>query len=111
MTVNSENLSGLLEKAIRKEDLPVGFAQTIERYYAPLADHLAEVHRGHSNGPLIVGINGGQGSGKSTLAQFLRLLIEKAHSLKTAVISLDDLYLTRADRTVDQLETRSCTLR
>lgn len=46
---------------------------------------------------LVVGICGAQGSGKSTLAAALagRLI---AHGLPTAVLSLDDLYKTRAER-------------
>jgi D-glycerate 3-kinase len=44
-----------------------------------------------------VGIAGAQGSGKSTLAQSLALLLD-SRGLKTTVLSLDDLYLPRAER-------------
>jgi D-glycerate 3-kinase len=47
--------------------------------------------------PLVVGICGPQGSGKSTLTEGLAPLLE-ARGLRTAVLSLDDLYLTRAER-------------
>lgn len=94
-----ENLASLLESTILAERLPVDFGQTIKRFYMPLADHLVRAHGKHSKaGPLVVGINGGQGSGKSTLALFLKLLLEEGHGLKTVVLSLDDLYLTRAER-------------
>ncbi len=46
-----------------------------------------------ASGPLVVGICGAQGSGKSTLAAELATRV--AH---TFVLSLDDLYLTRAAR-------------
>jgi D-glycerate 3-kinase len=96
----SQILEHKITALIEAERLPAGFGQTIERFYRPLADHLAGVRNEHSKaGPLLVGINGGQGSGKSTLALFLKLLLEEGHSLKTAVLSLDDLYLTRAERT------------
>lgn len=95
------NLSNVLESAIEAEGLPPGFRDTIERFYQPLAGHLIDVcaaHREKHHQPLVVGVNGGQGSGKSTLALFLKLLLENAHGLKTVILSLDDLYLTRAER-------------
>jgi len=58
-----------------------------------LADRLAEALARTDKRPLIVGICGAQGSGKSTLAKAL------AHRFpRTATLSLDDLYLTRAER-------------
>ncbi len=83
---------------IEAEGLPLEFGQTIDRFYVPLANHLADVRSPRSSRPIVVGINGGQGSGKSTLALFLKLLLEEEHGLTTAVLSLDDLYLTRAER-------------
>jgi D-glycerate 3-kinase len=43
--------------------------------------------------PLILGLCGAQGSGKSTLAEGLRDRME-AHGIATAILSLDDLYLS-----------------
>lgn len=48
---------------------------------------------------LVAGICGAQGSGKSTLALALARRAE-AHGVAAAVLSLDDLYLTRAEREV-----------
>ncbi len=47
--------------------------------------------------PLVLGICGAQGSGKSTLAEALAERLER-DGLACAVLSLDDLYLTRAER-------------
>jgi D-glycerate 3-kinase len=47
--------------------------------------------------PLLFGLCGPQGSGKSTVASALRVRLEKA-GVRTAVISLDDLYKTKAVR-------------
>ena len=47
--------------------------------------------------PLVLGICGAQGSGKSTLAGALAERLA-ADGLRVAVLSLDDLYCTRADR-------------
>ena len=48
--------------------------------------------------PLVVGIAGGQGSGKSTLAGLSAALLEREYGRRVAVLSLDDLYLPRAER-------------
>ena len=47
---------------------------------------------------LFVGINGAQGTGKSTLAAFLRLALESNAGWRVAVLSIDDFYLTKAER-------------
>lgn len=47
--------------------------------------------------PLVVGICGAQGSGKTTLVAALSLALD-AGGIATATLSLDDLYLTRAER-------------
>ncbi|WP_313802128.1 kinase [Sphingobium sp.] len=46
---------------------------------------------------LVVGLCGAQGSGKSTLAEGLRQRLERA-GVPVAILSIDDLYLTRAER-------------
>lgn len=47
--------------------------------------------------PLVVGISGAQGSGKTTLVAHLVAQLETS-GLRVARLSLDDLYLTRAER-------------
>jgi D-glycerate 3-kinase len=59
-----------------------------------LAATIAEVAGG---GTLVVGVTGPQGSGKSTLAARLPPLLA-SRGLRAAVLALDDLYLTRAER-------------
>jgi len=61
---------------------------------ARLAERIAAQRQG---APLIVGVTGPQGSGKSTLAAQMPTALA-AHGLGAAVLSLDDLYLTRAER-------------
>lgn len=48
--------------------------------------------------PLIIGLAGGQGSGKTTSAHFLKLILENKYNLKTAAISIDDIYKTKKER-------------
>jgi len=49
--------------------------------------------------PLVIGLCGAQGSGKSTVAAGLKALLD-GRGLKTAILSLDDLYLSKEDREV-----------
>jgi D-glycerate 3-kinase len=59
-----------------------------------LAERIAAAGRA---APLIVGLTGGQGSGKSTLAAQAPAALA-ARGLRAAVLSLDDFYLTKAER-------------
>ena len=45
-----------------------------------------------------LGVSGAQGSGKSTFCELLSFWLQANHKLKTAVLSIDDLYLTRSER-------------
>jgi D-glycerate 3-kinase len=86
-----------VEALLAAEALPEGYRALIDQVHAPLAQRIgARAARGASH-PWIVGLCGPQGSGKSTLALSLRHLLE-AQGLRATVLSLDDLYLTRAQR-------------
>lgn len=67
---------------------------------AALAARVMALVCGRSDGPypLILGISGSQGSGKSTLAELIRLGLEQLADRQVAVLSLDDFYLTKAER-------------
>lgn len=82
-----------IDKLIAAEGLPQDYCEVVEHYWRPLADHLLI----NPKRPLVVGINGAQGSGKTTLSRFLALLLAEK-GLRTATLSLDDLYLTRSER-------------
>jgi D-glycerate 3-kinase len=90
MTIDPDWLAAFL----RDERLPANFAAEVERFHAPLAARIAAVAMGPA---FVVGICGPQGSGKSTTVRVLAALLE-AKGLKVATLSLDDLYLPRADR-------------
>jgi D-glycerate 3-kinase len=72
----------------------------------PVADILAQdylqlaawVVSQKKNHPLVLGVNGAQGSGKSTLCESLTLILAHGYGLRTVGFSIDDLYLTRAER-------------
>ncbi|HEX7114224.1 MAG TPA: hypothetical protein VF193_03755 [Steroidobacter sp.] len=65
--------------------------------YLDLAARIAQ--RTDRDQPLIVGLCGPQGSGKSTMAAALKNLLE-GRGCTAAVLSIDDFYLSRADREV-----------
>lgn len=94
--INDPQLKQQIQALIEAENLPNDFLTTVEKVYIPLAKALAERHR--DNQCLIVGVNGAQGTGKSTLTAFLSLLLTEQQGLPTASFSLDDIYLTKAER-------------
>lgn len=75
--------------------LPEPVAGMLAGHAALLA---AWIHARHRGAPLAAGLAGGQGSGKSTLAALTARLLEREFGLRSAVVSLDDLYLSRAAR-------------
>jgi D-glycerate 3-kinase len=66
---------------------------------AVLAAVMALVNALPERRPLVLGLCGAQGSGKSTLAAAV-VDAARARGLAAATLSLDDLYLTRAERAV-----------
>lgn len=80
---------------IAAHSLPASYRAVVDRNWRPLADAIAR--RSDGRKPLVVGINGAQGSGKSTLCAFLEVLLDE-HGLRAATLSLDDLYLGKAER-------------
>jgi D-glycerate 3-kinase len=86
----------IIRQLIVDEHLPADFASLGNDYFLPLADHISQCHQRRQQ-TLVVGINGAQGTGKSTLSELLRRLL-LARNLSCVVLSIDDLYLTRAQR-------------
>jgi D-glycerate 3-kinase len=82
-----------IDALIEVEALPRDYAAVVELAWQPLADRFA----GEAKRPLVVGINGAQGTGKTTLCRFLEELLYQRR-LRAVTLSLDDLYLTKAER-------------
>ena len=91
----------LLEQTVRaliqQEGLPDTYAETVEQTIVPLADRICALHDTEKR-PVVIGIHGAQGTGKSTLTLFLREILARHRNRSTANFSLDDIYLTRAER-------------
>lgn len=91
-------MSSAVAQLIEAEALPDDYREIVDRYWRPLSEEIAERRVDGAGGkPLIVGINGAQGSGKSTLCKFLEVLLVE-HNQIGVTLSLDDLYLSRAER-------------
>src|SRR6187397_1657911 len=88
-------MSSAIDRLVAAERLPVDYRSVVEQHWRPLADRIADL--GRDGRPRVIGINGAQGSGKTTLCRFLEALLVE-HNLRTVTLSLDDLYLTRAER-------------
>ncbi len=87
-----------LQQLLAREQLPATYADTVHTVLQPLAATLAA--RSASQPGLLVGINGAQGSGKTTLARVLGLLLQENYKKAVVTLSLDDFYLTRAERRI-----------
>ena len=85
-----------LNAFVAANKLPKAFNALIDTYYLPLASWVNDQRS--KNSTWIVGLSGAQGTGKSTLGALLKLILEESYACKTALVSLDDLYLTAAER-------------
>jgi D-glycerate 3-kinase len=88
-------MSSAIDRLIQSEGLPLDYRSVVEHHWRPLADRIADLWL--DGRPRLIGVNGAQGSGKTTLCRFLEVLLVE-HNLRTVTLSLDDLYLTRAER-------------
>jgi D-glycerate 3-kinase len=68
----------------------------VDDFYCPVVEQIARIEIGAS--PLLLGIQGAQGSGKSTFALFIQRLLASEFDRRVVVMSIDDFYLTRAER-------------
>lgn len=92
----SETSVSLVLDEIKHHRLPTSFIETVERFYWPLCVQLRE--QLNSGKCRFIGIQGTQGSGKSTCAAFVKILLESEFDLRVLVASIDDFYLTLAER-------------
>ena len=92
-----------IKALIEEQGLPDSFHDLVENHYQPLAVLMArrcEQRRQMNAGTWLVGLQGTQGSGKSTCALFLKEILEKDFQFRVVVLSIDDFYLTRAERLI-----------
>ena len=93
----TENCQSAVTAEIERRRLPADFMETVQRWYLPLAQTINDSYL-QKQSPLLVSFNGAQGSGKSTITAFLTLLLERQFDLFSVEMSIDDFYLTHAQR-------------
>ena len=89
-----QSLDDWLAELIERAQLPSDFGAVAKRICSPILSRMQEARREPG---YLVGLCGAQGSGKSTLSLVLAEMLRRA-GLSVAVLSIDDLYLTRAQR-------------
>lgn len=92
----SQEGAGVAGELAAQLALPPGVAEHLVAVYTPLAERLAQRLPGLDEPP-VLGINGAQGTGKSTAAEVLAKLLQR-RGFKVCCLSIDDLYLMRAER-------------
>ncbi|BFM12409.1 kinase [Simiduia litorea] len=87
----------LLKAFVNNHRLPDRYLAWANKHFAPVIEHINTQSRKKS--PVFVSINGSQGSGKSTLAAYLQAALKQNQQRAAVCLSLDDFYLTKAQRT------------
>lgn len=82
---------------LHRHQLPAAYLDTARDWFVPLAPALAK-HQDGAGRPILVALNGCQGSGKTTVSDFLCTALKAEHALNAVAVSLDDFYLTLAQR-------------
>lgn len=80
-----------------RNQLPVSYLEAANQWFSPIVNNIIQSYN-PSNNAQIIGINGCQGSGKSTLADYLCTVVAERLEVTTVSLSLDDFYLTKAER-------------
>ena len=86
-----------LQHFLGRHQLPESYLSMAESTFSPLIDEFNTQYQVNQK-TYIIGINGCQGSGKSTLADYLCTVVAEKYHLATVALSLDDFYLTKAER-------------
>lgn len=82
---------------LQRHQLGTAYLETAQKWFAPMVRTLAKHQKGACR-PVLLALNGCQGSGKTTVSDFLCASFEAEYGLHTVALSLDDFYLTRAQR-------------
>lgn len=87
---------------IHEQKLPLSYLDVVNSWLSPIAEQIAHTVQTNKQNKdqqsFVLGVQGTQGSGKSTASEFLAVLLSLNFGLKTAVLSIDDFYLTAQQR-------------
>lgn len=97
MNASNDALRGIFRQTIHDLMLDEILMEDLDRVYMPLANMInmgfntdARTH--------IIGVNGAQGAGKTTFGTLLKVVLEKSFGQKVVQMSIDDIYLSHAQR-------------
>ena len=90
-------MSAAAKDFLDRHQLPATYLESAQRWFEPLIQQFCDQYQ-PDTAPQILGINGCQGSGKSTLADYLCTMIAERQGIQTVSLSMDDFYLTLAER-------------
>lgn len=85
-----------LNNFIQQHRLPGSYRAFIKTYLLPFLIWLEQ--KKQHGATLVLGVNGAQGTGKSTVSEAIALLCNKQFGWSSAILSIDDIYLTRSER-------------
>ena len=91
------DVTTVIQEVMKRHALPEDYLRIAQTWFIPLIDRILEC-KAASDLPLVIGVNGSQGSGKTTLADLVVSILEQVHGLRALSLSIDDFYLTRAER-------------
>lgn len=80
-----------------RHQLSAAFLQTAQAWFSPLVQALAAQQQ-QACRTILVALNGCQGAGKTTVADYLCASLAAEHAVQAIALSLDDFYLTGAQR-------------
>ncbi len=92
-----KNVIQSFEDSVAAQNIEADLSVYLDQVYLPLSSWLIR-KKDDVDGPLVLGICGGQGSGKSTSTALLASVLKQGFDCKVAVLSIDDIYKTRAER-------------
>lgn len=94
----AKSLNNKFSGWIHELALPESLISDLENIYLPVCNYLLTSILISPVRTAIIGINGSQGSGKTTFADLLARVLTETYRLKVVKCSIDDFYLTRAER-------------
>jgi len=88
-----------LQNFLQRNQLDSGYLRHADQWFSPLLETIVHTKKQSADKrALLIGISGCQGSGKSTLADYLNEQLGHVYNFQTVQCSLDDFYLSHADR-------------
>ena len=96
------SISVKIAEKIKEHKLPATYADIVNQWLSPIAHDIAKAvnapKKSNNGRSFVLGVQGTQGSGKSTSSEFIQLLLQAEYQLTAVVLSIDDFYLTIAER-------------